>query len=67
MTQTLAPPEALLLLDDVALILRVSRRSVQRLVAAGELQPIRVGGLTRFVADDVRDYIAKKREVPPDE
>lgn len=51
--------------DEVALLLRCSRRSVSRLVAGGHLTPVAIAGNRRYHRDDVEAYIARQREDRP--
>jgi excisionase family DNA binding protein len=46
----------LLTLDEAASVLRVSVRTVQRLVASGQLRPIYVGRLPRFTTTELEAY-----------
>lgn len=48
----------LLTLDEAAAVLRVSVRTVQRLVASGQLRPIYVGRLPRFTEKELEAYCA---------
>jgi prophage regulatory protein len=55
-----SPSRSLLLLTvrDVARILRVSTRTVHRLVETGEfVKPLRIGRSTRWRASDVLDWL----------
>ena len=54
--------EPLLSIRDVAGFLGISRESVYRLIRAGEITPIRVGGLPRFAPADVRAFVDRQRE-----
>ena len=58
--QTMSPR----LLDYAAAgqVLGVSVRTVKRLVAAGDLTPVRIGGSSRVRVEDVDDYIARLTE-----
>jgi excisionase family DNA binding protein len=48
----------LLTVEQVAAILAVSRRTVHRLVARGELPgPIKIGAASRFPAEEVQAYV----------
>ena len=48
----------LLTIRDLATILKVSQRSIWRLVASGQrVEPLRVGGSIRWRRDDIRDWI----------
>lgn len=52
--------EQLLSVDDVARVLSVSRRSVYRLVARGEISgPVQVGKCSRFPASEVQAYVER--------
>ena len=53
--------ERLLTYADVAATLNSSHRTVQRLVAAGRLPAIRIGGTVRFDPDDVTALIQGTR------
>lgn len=48
----------LLTLDEAAAVLRVSVRTIQRLVASGQLRPIYVGRLPRFTMTELEAYCA---------
>lgn len=49
-------------LDAAAELLGVSKRTLQRLIAAGEFpKPIKVGAASRLLLDDVRQYIDAQR------
>ena len=53
----------LLGLDKVAFFLDVSKREVQRLIAAHELpQPIKIGRLSKLTMGDVLAYIEKLKQ-----
>lgn len=52
-------PEDLLTGDEVARRLKVSRRTVRRLVTAGLLRQVPVGHLVRFTEAEVRRYVAE--------
>ena len=54
--------EALLSLDEVAKVLRISESGVYRLVRSGELPRVKVGNRTLFQPRDVRAFIASRRE-----
>jgi len=45
-----------------ATVLGVGERTVKRLVAAGDLTPVRIGGSSRVRVEDVDDYIARLTE-----
>lgn len=48
----------LLTLDEAAEQLRVSRRTVERLIRARHLNPVRIGGRTLIRRCDLEAYIA---------
>ncbi|MFI4854951.1 MAG: helix-turn-helix transcriptional regulator [Phycisphaerales bacterium JB065] len=51
----------MLTLDDVASFLAVSRRTVERLIAGGELpRPVKIGASSRMPEDDVQRYIERQ-------
>jgi excisionase family DNA binding protein len=54
--------EPLLDIDDVCLLLKKSRATVYRIIDAGELVPIRVGGTPRFAPDELRAYLHRHRQ-----
>lgn len=48
----------LLTINDVAEILKISQRSIWRLVASGKLlAPLRIGGSIRWKREDIREWI----------
>jgi len=51
----------LLTLDQVAEHLQVSRRTVERLVAAGRIRIVRVGRLIRVSERELEAYLAAQR------
>jgi excisionase family DNA binding protein len=51
------PPDGLLDVDGVAARLGVSARTVERIIKAGELRPIRVSGQRRFHTATVEAYL----------
>ncbi len=54
-----ALPAALLDVDEVALVLKCSARTVYRLAGSGRIpRPIRLGGLVRWRREVVEDWIA---------
>jgi excisionase family DNA binding protein len=55
-------PQSLLTPDDVAAYLRVSKKSVYRLVSSDALPAVRIGGLLRFNRDAVRRYVETQRD-----
>jgi excisionase family DNA binding protein len=49
-------------LDAAATALGVSKRTIQRLIAAGEFpKPIKVGAVSRVLVEDLDRYIESKR------
>lgn len=48
----------LLTLDEVADKLRVSRRTVERLIAAGRIRPTRIGARTLITERELEAYVA---------
>jgi excisionase family DNA binding protein len=58
------PHEPLLTLDEVADRLAVSTRTVQRLVAGGELKPFYIGAAPRFDPREVLEYLEQTRSRP---
>ena len=60
---TVVDLKQLLGLDKVANFLDVSKRQVQRLIAAHELpQPIKIGRLSKLTAGEVEAYIEKLKQ-----
>ena len=51
-------PEPLLTTDQVADLLQISRRSVERLEESGRLASVRIGRLVRYRREDVEALIA---------
>jgi excisionase family DNA binding protein len=49
-------------LANAARALEVSERTVQRLVADGELDTVRIGRLVRVTADSLRQYLRRQAE-----
>lgn len=58
--------EPLLTVNDVLSALAVSRATLYRLVAAGELPLLKLGRATRFRTEDVRAYVDRRLEAGPD-
>ena len=56
--------ERLLRLPEVADRLALSRTAIYRLMARGELQPIRIGGALRFPASSIDRLIEKWKGTP---
>jgi excisionase family DNA binding protein len=55
-------PRAMLTRDATAAYLAVSKRTLDRLVQAGEIPAYRIGGHRRFRIEDVDSFIASKAE-----
>jgi excisionase family DNA binding protein len=55
---------ALLSINDVAAYLRVTRATVYKLVAAGDLQSVRVGQRFRFRPEDIDAYLERDQAAP---
>jgi excisionase family DNA binding protein len=58
--------EALLTIDSLARLLRVSRPTIYRLIQSGDLTPVQVGARKRFQPDDIRRFLENgySRRVP---
>lgn len=56
--------ERLLRLPEVADRLALSRTAIYRLIAQGELQPIRIGGAVRFPTSAIDQLIEKWKGLP---
>ena len=54
--------EPLLTVRGVCDVLRVSKQTVYRLTARGELPSTRVGDRLRFAPADIREYVERNRE-----
>lgn len=52
-------------LDEVALRLRLSQRSVKRLIASGGLRAVKVGGATRIRPDDFSVFLETLEPAEP--
>lgn len=48
--------------DSAAAYLAVSKRTLDRLVQAGELPAYRIGGHRRFRVEDIHSFVASKLE-----
>lgn len=55
------PPVQLLTLPQVAERLAVSRRTVQRLIDAGELRPVRFGHSIRVTERELAAFVAARQ------
>lgn len=60
--ETKAQLEPLLTLRDTAALLRVSEKSVRRLVAYQRIPCLRIGRQLRFVPSDLLRWVSAKRE-----
>ena len=49
--------ERLLKMPEVTARLSLSRTAIYRLMAQGDLQPVRIGGALRFTASDIDQFI----------
>ena len=54
--------EALVSLDEVARLLRISESGVYRLVRSGDLSRVKVGKRTLFEPHEIRRFIASRRD-----
>jgi len=54
-------PIELLTLPEAADALRLSRRTLQRLISTGELPTVRIGHRTLIRAEDLRSLVARSR------
>ena len=52
--------EKILMINDVAEYLKISRGTVYNLMEKGELKYFKVGNLTRFKMSDVIEYVEKQ-------
>jgi excisionase family DNA binding protein len=52
------PLPSILTFDEVAVVLRVSRRTVSRYAADGRLRTVTVGGITRVSRADLANFLA---------
>lgn len=50
----------LLTKDQVAELLQVSRRTVERMEESGELEPLRIGRMVRYRPADIEALISRK-------
>ena len=50
----------LLTKDQVAELLQVSRRTVERMEETGELEPVRIGRMVRYRPEDIDAFIGRK-------
>ena len=54
----------LIKVKEVARLLAISRRTLERLVSAGKLpRPIKIGGCSRFRIKDITGYIKRMEDV----
>ena len=56
--------ERFLSAKEVAELLNVSQRMVQKIAQQGDLAPVRIGDLLRFRPTDVESYIQQRRQPP---
>ncbi len=56
---------SLLTIKDVMTRLQVSRATIYRLIARGELKPFKIGRSLRFDEHDLDTFIARKKDAPP--
>ncbi len=62
-TKTPDVPDQLLTLEQAAAILAISRRTLYRMIAAGEFPaPLRVGGARRVAASDLTAYLTRLKQ-----
>jgi excisionase family DNA binding protein len=64
LAETQAPPVIqmrYLTVRDVASMLQVSTRTIHRLKAAGEIPHYRIGRGVRFSADEIQEWLGKRR------
>jgi len=54
------PLEPLLTLEEVAAILRLSPRTIRRLVSSGKLPCAHLAGRLRFLAADVKGFVSSR-------
>jgi excisionase family DNA binding protein len=57
-----ARSRALLTRDDTAAYLAVSKRTLDRLIQAGEIPAYRIGGHRRFRIEDIDSFIMRRKE-----
>ncbi len=58
--------ERLLTKSEVAALLNVSERTVDRMISAGKIRTVRAGDRVRFRQQDVDDYLAGETKQPDD-
>ena len=59
------PPEPLCVrINDAARMLSLGRTKLYELIAAGEVETIRIGKSTRVTTDSIRALITRLRETP---
>ena len=59
--QTASKPTRLLTPPEAAAFLSISLRTLTRLVSAGDLPNVRIGGQRRFELELLLDYVARQR------
>ena len=57
----MAEPETLLRIKEVAEALKVSTKTVRRLISAGEIPAVWIGGSIRVLQSDLDEYIKHAR------
>ena len=55
-------PDAYLTVEEVAELLKVSDKTVRRLVRRGELPAFKVGNQWRFIGEQIRDWAEDRVE-----
>jgi len=61
-TRPLIPAECLWTWRDVAAFLRIGRNSVYRMAQSGTLPSVLVGARYRFVPEEIRTWVARRRD-----
>lgn len=49
--------DEVLTLDEVAERLKLTRRFIEKLIVSGELRAIKIGGATRVLASDLKNFL----------
>ncbi len=57
MQTTFDDTDALLRVEDVSRLLKLSRSKVYELTAAGRLKPIKIDNATRFTRDEIKRFL----------
>lgn len=55
------PSFVLYSIDEVRMELGLSRSTIYRLIAAGEIEQVEIGGRSKVTRDSVGDYIRRQR------